>query len=324
MPRESEDGGDALTLHWSAETWPIAAAMIPFPGRLPDGRQVQDAGPEVWAESLTDVADAGFDAVDPTDSWLRIADLDPARRAEFLAICKDLGLSVPAISTSRRSVIDARHGDEHLAYSHRVIDTAAEIGAGFVSFGLFEPLTPAQQKATWFWTVDGPRNPDDPATYRRAVERIRQLGRHAAETGVQVALEMYEDTYLGTARDAVRFVTEVDHPSVKLNIDIGNLIRLHRPVEPWAEMIALCAPFAGYWHVKNYHRLEDTASGLVMTHPAPLMGGTINWRAAIRTALRHGFASPFLVEHYGGDGLGVCAENRDYIRRILSGRTIRT
>ncbi len=84
-------------------------------------------------------------------------------------------------------------------------------------------------------------------------------------------------------------------------------------------MIALCAPFAGYWHVKNYYRMTDP-SGVILSHPAPMMGGTINWRAAINTALDLGFSSPFLVEHYGGDGLGVCAENRDYIRRILAQR----
>lgn len=312
-----------MPLPWTAETWPIAAAMIPFPGRLPDGSLVQDADPAVWAESLTDVADAGFDCVDPTDSWLRVADLDPARRADFVAICTDLGLAVPAISTSRRSVIDPEHGDEYLAYSHRVIDTAAELGARHVSLGFFGPFTPAQQKALWFWTEQGVRNPDDPATRKLAVDRIRDLARHAADLGIQIALEMYEDTYVGTARDAVRFVTDVDHPSVRLNIDIGNLIRLHRPVEHWSEMIDLCIPFAGYWHVKNYYRIEDP-SGLVMSHPAPLLGGTINWREAIRKAVKAGFDSPFLVEHYGGDGLGVCAGNRDYIRQILRGRTIRT
>ncbi len=311
-----------MTLPWTPETWPIAAAMIPFPGRLPDGQPVQDADPQVWADSLTDVADAGFDCVDPTDSWLRVADLDPARRADFVAICRDLGLSIPAISTSRRSVIDPDHGDEYLAYSHRVIDTAAELGAGHVSFGLFGPLTPAQQNALWFWTEQGVRNPDDAATYKQAVDRIRDLARHAADQGIKIALEMYEDTYLGTARDAVNFLTSVDHPSVRLNIDIGNLIRLHRPVEHWSEMIDLCVPFAGYWHVKNYYRIDDP-TGLIMSHPAPLMGGTINWRAAIRKAIEAGFDSPFLVEHYGGDGLGVCAQNRDYIRQILRGRTIR-
>lgn len=306
-----------MSANWTAETWPIAAAMIPFPGVLPDGTVVHDAGPEAWAKDLEHVAKAGFDAVDPTDAWVRVADLDAAGRKDFLAICDDLGLSIPAISTARRSLIDPEHGAEYLAYGHRVIDTVAELGAHSACFGFFGPLTEAQKSVTWFWTEPGVTNPDDPAIYQLAVDRVRELARHGEEVGVQVALEMYEDTYIGTAKDAVAFITAVDHPNAKLNLDIGNLIRLHRPVEPWAEMIALCAPFAGYWHVKNYMRMEDSQTGQILTHPAPMLGGTINYRAAIATVLDHGYNAPFLVEHYGGDGLYVCAENRDYIRRIL-------
>ena len=305
---------------WTRETWPIAAAMIQYPNLLVDGRSVQDQSVEEWAETLDDVVDAGFTELDPTDSWLRLADLSPARLDTFMTLVGSLGLTIPAISTSRRSVIDAVHGDAHLAYGHRVIDTAKAIGASAVSFGLFEPLTAEQKKALWFWTVDGPRNPDDPAVWQKAVERIRALGRHAEELGIEVALEMYEDTYLGTAESSVRFVETVGLPNVGINADLGNLIRLHRPVEHWQEMMAKVAPFAKYWHVKNYTRTEDPGTGAIITHPAPLGTGIINYRAAIRMALAHGFRSAFLCEHYGGDGLSVSAANRDYLRRILPRR----
>lgn len=305
---------------WTRETWPIAAAMIQYPNLLADGRSVQDQSVEEWAETLDDVVDAGFTELDPTDSWLRLADLSPARLDTFMTLVGSLGLTIPAISTSRRSVIDPVHGDAHLAYGHRVIDTAKAIGASAVSFGLFEPLTAEQKKALWFWTVDGPRNPDDPAVWQKAVERIRALGRHAEELGIEVALEMYEDTYLGTAESSVRFVETVGLPNVGINADLGNFIRLHRPVEHWQEMMAKVAPFAKYWHVKNYTRTEDPGTGAIITHPAPLESGIINYRAAIRMALAHGFRSAFLCEHYGGDGLSVSAANRDYLRRILPRR----
>ncbi len=308
---------NATPRKWNNETWPIAAAMIQYPNRLPDGRSVQDQSVEEWAATLADVVEAGFTELDPTDSWLRLADLTPSRLESFMALTRSLGLSIPAISTSRRSVIDAEHGDEYLAYGHRVIDTASAIGASAVSFGLFEPLTEAQKKALWFWTVDGARNPDDPAVWQKAVSRIRALGRHAEELGIEVSLEMYEDTYLGTADSSVRFVEEVGLANVGINADLGNLIRLHRPVEHWQQMMAKVAPYAKFWHVKNYIRMEDPASGVIMTHPAPLESGIIDYRAAIRMALAHGFSSPFLCEHYGGDGLSVAATNRNYLRRIL-------
>ncbi|MBB6509910.1 sugar phosphate isomerase/epimerase [Rhizobium soli] len=302
---------------WTRETWPIAAAMIQYPNMLPDGRSVQDQTVEEWAKTVGEVADAGFTELDPTDSWLRVADLSADRRRAFCEVVKDAGMTIPAISTSRRSVIDEKHGDEYLDYSHRVIETAAEIGAQSVSFGFFEPLTDKQKSALWFWTEQGAKNPDDPATWNKAVTRIAELGRHAAEVGIDVSLEMYEDTYLGTADSSVRFVEEVGLANVGINADLGNLIRLHRPVEHWLQMMTKVAPFAKYWHVKNYMRIEDEHAGLIASHPVPLESGLINYRTAIKLALEHGFNSPFLCEHYGGDGLSVSATNRDYLRRIL-------
>ena len=297
--------------------WPIAAAMIQYPGTLPDGRSTQDQSADEWSQTLADVADAGFTELDPTDSWLRIADLEPSRLNEFMGVVADHGLTIPAISTARKNLIDPVLGAPHVTYGHRLLETAAKVGASAVSFGFFGPLTEAQKKALWFWTVQGERNPQDDETWGLAVMRLRDLGQHAADLGLEIALEMYEDTLIGTADGAVRFVTEVDLPNVKINADIGNLIRLHRPVEPWQAMMEKLAPFAGYWHVKNYTRIEDETTGAIMTAPAPLEFGTINYRSAIRMALAHGFRSPFLVEHYGGDGLSVSATNRDYLRRIL-------
>ncbi len=307
----------AQARRYNRDTWPIAAAMIQYPNVLPDGSSVQDQPAETWAATLADVTDAGFTELDPTDSWIRLADLEPSRRDEFVAVAREAGLTIPAISTARRSVIDPVHGEEYLAYSHRVIDTAAAVGAVSVSFGFLEGLNEAQRRALWFWTAQGPINPDDPAIWALAVSRIRELGQHAADVGLEIGLEMYEDTYLGTADSAVRFATDIDLPNVGLNCDLGNLVRLHRPVEHWLSMMRKVAPFARYWHAKNYFRSEDETTGLVAASPAPLELGVISYRVAIKLALEHGFDSPFLVEHYGGDGLSVSALNRDYIRRFL-------
>lgn len=305
--------GAALT----RENWPITAAMIQYPNTLPDGSSVQDQGAEGWAATLADVVDAGFTELDPTDSWIRLADLAPERLQEFQSVVADAGLTIPAISTARRSVVDPDFGDEYLAYGHRVIDTAAAIGASVVSFGFFRALTPAQKEALWFWTAQGPVDSDDPEAWKLAVDRTRELGRHGAEVGVDLTLEMYEDTYLGTADSAVAFVKDVDLPTVGLNPDLGNLVRLHRPVERWEAMAEKTVPYANYWHVKNYYRTEDATSGMIVTAPAPMELGVINYRRVIKMAIEAGFRGAFCTEHYGGDGLSVSATNREYIRRVL-------
>jgi sugar phosphate isomerase/epimerase len=297
--------------------WPIAAAMLQFPAVTPQGELVQDQGADEWAVSLQEVAEAGFTHFDPTDSWLRIADLSEARLEEFLKTVKQVGLSIPAVTTARRSVIDPEHGEEYLAYGHRVLDTAAGIGATVVSFGFLQALTPAQKEALWFWTVPGPKNPDDPVVWKLAVTRLQELGRHAEAVGVDIALEMYEDTYLGTADSAVAIVRDINNPRVGLNPDWGNLQRLLRPVERWEMMAEKTLPYAKYWHIKNYFRSEDAATGNIVSAPAPLEFGVINYRKAVRMAIEAGYQAPFYVEHYGGDGLSVSATNREYLRRIL-------
>ncbi len=293
--------------------WVLAAAMLNVPNQ-------QDAPAEEWAVSLRQVARAGFTQVDPTDSWLRVADLDAARLEEFRAVVADAGLTVPAISTARRSVIDPHDGDDNLAYSHGVLDAAAELGARHVSLSLMRPLTEAQRAVTWFWTVDGAGDPADGSLWDLAVRRFRELGDHAASVGVEISLECYEDTYLGTAADSVRLVEQIGSPAVGLNPDLGNLVRRQGPVEHWLDIIRAAAPYTRYWHVKNVLRLEDPGSGLVLTAPAPLPTGVIDYRAAVREVLRVRGDVAFCLENYGGDGLAVSAANRDYLLGILPER----
>jgi hypothetical protein len=103
-----------------------------------------------------------------------------------------------------------------------------------------------------------------------------------------------------------------------LNPDIGNLIRLHEPVESWRELVEATMPYANFWHVKNYTRDEDPRTGVVSTLPSYMESGLIDYRFAMTTAIAAGFQGVICTEHYGGDGLSMSAANRDYLRnRVL-------
>jgi sugar phosphate isomerase/epimerase len=302
---------------YTADTWPVAAAMLAFGGTDSKGGPIQDADPEEWAKQLRLVARMGFTEVDPTDTWVRVGDLDRARLADFSGALSDAGLTIPAISTSRRSVMDPERAQEYLDYSHRLIDVAASLEVPVVSFGFFQAFTPAQAKALWFWLEEGWQDDESAEARALAASRIRELAEHAAGNGQQITLEMYEDTYVGTCDSAVAFLKEVDHPACGLNPDIGNFIRLHRPLEPIGEMFEKVLPYANYWHVKNYSRDEEPTTGAVATFPLPMEFGLINYRTVIGRALELGFTGAFLCEHYGSDSLGVIARNRRYIRDVL-------
>ncbi|MHC8606895.1 sugar phosphate isomerase/epimerase family protein [Paenarthrobacter ureafaciens] len=301
---------------YTAENWPITAALLQFPGTDASGRQVNDADASVWASVFQEVKDSGFANADLTDSWVRPGDLSKARLAEFKQTADEVGVGIPVISAIRRSVIHERDWEDNLAYSHRTIDAAAELGCEVVSIGLHQAITPEQQKQLWFWTVEGYKDPvGDKEAWGNAVSRIREVGKHAAEAGILVSLEMYEDTYLGTGDSSVQLVQDIGLDNVGLNPDLGNLIRLHRPIEDWRELVHKTLPYSNYWHMKNYIRDEDVARDSYITMPAPMESGLINYREAFKYALSVGFQGILCVEHYGGDGLSVTASNQDYLRR---------
>ncbi|EWS81596.1 sugar phosphate isomerase/epimerase family protein [Brachybacterium phenoliresistens] len=301
---------------FTAETWPIAANMLSFGATAPDGGHIKDAPATVWASQLRQVKALGIDQIDPTDAWVPLASLSDARVEEFRSVLDGEGISIPSISMTRNSVVDREHGERNLADAHRLIDLAPSFGALVVNTGFMQAITEKQAAAVWFWLEDG--HVDDPALRDLAIERVRELGDHARAQGIQLSLEMYEDTYIGTPDDAVAFITDVDHDAVGLNPDLGNLVRLHRPMEHPTAMYEKVLPYANFWHIKNYTRDVDTATGAYSSDPMPLKYGYINYRQVILRALELGFSGPFCCEHYGSDSLGVIAENREYIRQVLA------
>jgi sugar phosphate isomerase/epimerase len=313
--------GDDERMNRTADNWIIGAATLPFPATLPDGQSIQDAHASEWRRVFREISLAGFQHVDLTDTWLRPGDLSTDRQQELADALRQEGLGVSAITAIRQSVIDPDEeaAAAYLAYTLRTVKAAAAIGTSVVSIGLHRPLTAAQQAAEWFWTEPGATDPiGDERTWNLAVERLRQVGRQAADRGLQVSLEMYEDTYLGTADSAVALIRDIDLPNVGLNPDIGNLVRAHRPIESWQDVLRKTLPYTNYWHVKNYFRSYDPATNAYFTVPTSMELGIVNYRWAVETALASRFNGPICVEHYGGDGLSVCVSNERYLRSILS------
>lgn len=301
----------------TADTWPIAVCMHGFAPVGRDGIALHDAPAERWDALFAEVASLGFTELELADSHIRPADLEPGRRAELLSIAGQHGVSIISVHVQRQSVLQPGREDRNLDYAHRTVDAAAEMGMSVFSTGLHHPFSEAQKRALWFWTAPGWKDPDDADTRAFAVDRLRELGKHAQDAGLPMALEMYEDTYLGTADSAIQLIQEIGLDNVGLNPDIGNLVRLHRPIEDWREMHAKTLPYANYWHVKNYARDEAGDGSWFSSTPTSMELGLINYRQVVRDAVELGFRGPFLMEQYGGDSLGVCATNRDYLRTLL-------
>lgn len=300
---------------FTPQDWPICASMLTLGSTTADGTPNNEAPAAAWAKNLRMVKALGIDAIDPTDAWIDLSALSENRLDEFGKVLADEGIGFASLSMSRRSIIDAERGDEYFALARKNVEIAARFGVPILNIGFFQALTPEQLRAPWFWLAQGHTN--DPARRDLAIERVRALGDACATHGIQLSLEMYEDTFIGTADDAVSFITDVDHPAVGLNPDIGNFQRLHQPVEHWESAFDKVLPYTNFFHVKNYTRDFDPATGAYFTAPAPMKNGIINYRTVLRKALELGYSAPIHCEHYGNDAIAVIADNIRYTREIL-------
>lgn len=299
---------------YTADTWPIAAKMnFAHPSGTPG--PLNNCPSSVWETHLRQVVEMGFRWVDPIDEWIDLSCLPDDRFAELQRLLSQFDLQVPAVSCGRRSPIDPIHGKEHVGVLHRMAERASEIGATILNFSFAQPLNQRQKDALWFWHQPG--HSDDPRDLDLAVERVREIADHAQRLGMEVSLEVYEDTLTGTAEACVELLRLIDHPAVGINPDFGNLIRLHRAIPSYQSMFDQVLPYSNYWHIKNYFRDEDVATGSYFTAPAPLELGLIDYRQIIRQAIQFGYRGAFQAEHYGGDWLAISARNAEYIRSIL-------
>ena len=279
---------------------------------------VRELGAAGWERELRRLRAAGFAAVDFIDAWLAPAELDDRQLTELRDVLLACELSVAGVSISRRSVIDPVDGDANLEYAHRTLECTAFLGAPILNVGFHRPLLPEQTGTQW-WVVPGAADDRSEATWQSAVDRLRELATRAESLGLDLSLELYEDTLLDSGSEAARMVRAVGRTNVGINADLGNLIRVPRPLDQgWPELLLDCLPHLNYWHIKNYIRLEQPATNTFMSYPTELGVGVIDYREAIKIALESGYEGPLCIEYYEGDTLETATRSRRYLEALFA------
>lgn len=160
--------------------------------------------------------------------------------------------------------------------------------------------------------VSGAGQPVDEAERRTVVEHLRRLGGLAGSLGVTIALE----THKGPTQNADAMLTlmaEVDHPSVRLNFDTGNIAYYNAGADPVDELERV-APLVRNVHVKdNRGRFED------WYFPALGDGGSVDFRRVREVLDAVGFAGPYTIEieGIGGEAEPGLVGRQDRIRRSV-------
>lgn len=294
----------------------LTAGMVKAPAVLPSGMPLRSGSVNDWTSALETFSEAGFRAVEVHNGWLPFPEFGASETKKLLAAAQSASVTIPSVAIARKSVIEPGQGETNLAFTLRGLEIAAELGAKVVCIGLHPELNQAQKDAQFFWEAKGRHDPTDPQTWSTAVSRTREIGERAKQLGLALSLEIYEDTLLGSAESATRFLDDVGMAHVGLNPDIGNLLRLDRPMTDWKEMFEATLPVTNYWHVKNYIRRENESGAT--TSPTNLENGVIDYAQALEMAEGFGFEGIIVCEQYSDDWLEVMIENRIYLEGLLA------
>jgi inosose dehydratase len=211
------------------------------------------------------------------------------------------GLVIPesVVITEKADDATARSFVEHLE-RHDVKVSGCNVGGADLRTEEGVALTERRIRfaARWFAPpicVSGAGKPTDAAERKTVVSHLRRLGDVAESVGVILALE----THQGPTQNAeamLALMAEVDHPSVLLNFDTGNIAYYNDGFDPCDELEKV-KQFVRNVHVKDSRgKLED------WYFPAVGDGGAVDFnrvRAILDTV---GFKGPYTIEIEGIGG----------------------
>ena len=172
-----------------------------------------------WAQAGRDTtwgiqktAELGFDSIDIFTDPL---DIDIRERRLIKIECDRAGLPIVSICCVAVGLIDFNPSVQrfHMDRCRVVLDLVYEYEAKNLLLVLGEYI--------WNEEVIPPAE-----QWQTGVENCRELARCAENLGIEIALELepFRLSLLNNVENMVRFIDDVDHPSLQANIDISHLL----------------------------------------------------------------------------------------------------
>jgi D-psicose/D-tagatose/L-ribulose 3-epimerase len=171
-----------------------------------------------WAQAGRDTAfgirmtkEIGFDTIDIFADPL---DLDVRERCLIRRECERVGLPIVSLACVAVGLLDFNPSVQrfHLERCRRYLDLAYEYEAKNLLLVLGEYI--------WERQVIAPAE-----QWQIGVRNVRELGKYAADLGLQIALELepFKLSLINNVDTMLRFLHDVAHPAVRANIDISHL-----------------------------------------------------------------------------------------------------
>jgi sugar phosphate isomerase/epimerase len=171
-----------------------------------------------WAQAGKDTAygirmtrEIGFDTIDVFTDPL---DIDVKERRLIKRECDRAELPIVSIACVAVGLVDFNPSVQrfHVQRCRAYLDLAYELEARNVLLVLGEYI--------WEQQVIPPAE-----QWQTGVRNVRELGKYAADLGLQIALELepFKLSLVNNVDSMVRFLDDVNHPAVRANIDVSHL-----------------------------------------------------------------------------------------------------
>lgn len=165
-----------------------------------------------FEEGIRHTKEIGFDTVDIfTEAW-QISDQEKRLIRE---ICAEYQLPIVSLPVCSLGIADFNEPVRrfHIERTKAFVDLAHFLGARNILYVLGEYLWqqevihPSDQ---WAWAVEG----------------TREIGKYAAEHGVEIVVELepFKLSIVNNIDRMVQFLKDVDHPAVFANIDVSHVV----------------------------------------------------------------------------------------------------
>lgn len=200
------------------------------------------------------------------------------------------------------------------------IERAAWIGANLVNMTVGVPsASPHTYRGVGHRVAHGGSRTASGYDFEVTAKHLREVGRRAADLGVEIAIEMHQNSLADNAWSCLRLLEMVDLPNVGVNPDLGNLYWTYEdPEEVLEAAIVALAPKAKYWHCKQLYRIHIPEQERAYFLKVPLPDGEIDYRFAISAMVEADYPGFLAIEGCReGDQLYRDGKSVQYVQTLL-------
>jgi len=202
-----------------------------------------------WERTCRVVAETGYQGIEiaPFTFAPSVTEIDGRRRRAIRATAEECGLEIVGLHWLLASPAgwhihtrDEARRRRTVEYLRELVHFAGDLGARVMIFG-----SPAQRRL---------EDDDRAGAWARTADSFRQILPDLEARGVllcQESLPAPESDFILTAAEAAGMVREIDHPSLRMMLDVKSMCAETRPIP---EIIREFAPLVEHFHANDANR----------------------------------------------------------------------